>query len=171
MNPKLPFQIRKRQIFSLAIFGILIIFSQIAFSIYKKNQHYEKPKITFISPKIEEIILTEFNPNDLDERQWKNLGFNEKQIKTILKYKEVVGGNFKSKEQFKKCYALTPEKYEQLKDYILLPENNSDFKKNNSNINLTKRKNSISKGNSIRIIILKKIGRILVFLRNNLRQF
>lgn len=128
MNPKLPFQIRKRQILSLAVFGILIIFLQIAFSIYKKNQHYEKPQITFISPKIEEIILTEFNPNDLDESQWKNLGFSEKQIKTILKYKEVVGGNFKSKAQFKKCHALTPEKYEQLKDYILLPENNSDFK-------------------------------------------
>ncbi|GGG51329.1 ComEA family DNA-binding protein [Epilithonimonas arachidiradicis] len=132
MNPKLPFQIRKRQIFSLIIFGILIIFSQIAFSIYKKNQHYQKPQITFISPKVEEIILAEFNPNDLDENQWKNLGFSEKQIKTILKYKEVVGGNFKSKEQFKKCYALTVEKYEQLKDYILLPENNSDFKNNPS---------------------------------------
>ena len=128
MNQKLPFQIRKRQLLSLAIFGILIIFSQFAFSLYKKNQHYEKPQITFITPKVEEIILTDFDPNELDESQWKNLGFSEKQIKTILKYKEIVGGNFKSKEQFKKCYALTPEKYEQLKNYILLPESNSDFK-------------------------------------------
>ncbi|HAP95233.1 helix-hairpin-helix domain-containing protein [Epilithonimonas hominis] len=130
MNPKLPFQIRKRQIFSLAIFGILIIFSQIAFSIYKKNQHYEKPQITFITPKDEEIILTEFNPNDLDESQWKNLGFSEKQVKTILKYKDIVGGNFKSKAQFKKCYAVSAEKYESLERYILLPESNSDFKNN-----------------------------------------
>ncbi|MFC0344433.1 helix-hairpin-helix domain-containing protein [Epilithonimonas hispanica] len=128
MKPKLPFQIQKRQLLSLFIFGILIIFSQIAFSIYKKKQHYEKPQITFISPKIEELILTEFNPNDLDESQWKNLGFSEKQIKTILKYKEIVGGNFKSKEQFKKCYAVSEEKYEQLKDYILLPETNSNLK-------------------------------------------
>lgn len=133
MNQKLPFQIRKRQLLSLAIFGILIIFSQFAFSIYKKNQHYDKPQITFITPKVEGIILTEFNPNDLDENQWKNLGFNEKQIKTILKYKEVVGGNFKSKEQFKRCYALTPEKYEQLKNYILLPETNLEAKKENFN--------------------------------------
>ena len=130
MNPKLPFQIRKRQIFSLAIFGILIIFSQIAFSIYKKNQHYEKPQITFITPKDEEIILTEFNPNDLDESQWKNLGFSEKQVKTILKYKDIIGGNFKSKAQFKKCYAVSAEKYESLEKYILLPESNSDFKNN-----------------------------------------
>ena len=130
MNQKLPFQIRKRQLLSLSIFGILIIISQIAFSIYKKNQHYEKPKITLITTKVEEIILSEFNPNDLDEKQWKNLGFTEKQIKTILKYKEIVGGNFKSKEQFKKCYAVSEVKYEQLKDYILLPESNSDFKNN-----------------------------------------
>ncbi|KFC21592.1 helix-hairpin-helix domain-containing protein [Chryseobacterium sp. FH1] len=130
MNQKLPFQIRKRQLLSLAIFGILIIFSQLAFSVYKKNKQYEKPKITFITSKVEEIILTEFDPNELDESQWKNIGFSEKQVKTILKYKEIVGGNFKSKEQFKKCYALTPEKYEQLKNYILLPESNPDFKNN-----------------------------------------
>lgn len=133
MNQKLPFQVRKRQLLSLAIFGILIIFSQFAFSIYKKKQHYEKPQITFITPKVEEIILTEFNPNDLDENQWKHLGFSEKQIKTILKYKKVVGGNFKSKEQFKRCYALTPEKYEQLKNYILLPETNLEAKKESFN--------------------------------------
>jgi len=121
MNPKLPFQIRKRQILGLAIFGILIVLAQFAFSYYKKNQHQETPKITFITPKSEEIILTDFNPNDLDESQWKNLGFSEKQVKTILKYKEIVGGNFKSKAQFKKCYAVSAEKYETLEPYILLP--------------------------------------------------
>ncbi|MNK34478.1 Helix-hairpin-helix motif protein [compost metagenome] len=130
MNQKLPFQIRKRQLLSLAIFGILIVFSQYAFSLYKKNQHYQKPQITFITPKVEEIILTDFDPNELDESQWKNLGFSEKQIKTILKYKEIVGGNFKSKEQFKKCYAVSEEKYQSLEKYILLPENNSDNQNN-----------------------------------------
>lgn len=130
MNQKLPFQIRKRQLLSLAIFGILIIFGQIAFSIYKKNQHTSPPQITFISESKPEIILSVFNPNELDESQWKNLGFTEKQVKTILKYKEVVGGNFKSKVQFKKCYAVSEEKYNSLEKYILLPESNSDFKTN-----------------------------------------
>lgn len=124
MNQKLPFQMRKWQLLSLAIFGIILIISQIAFSIFKKSQHYEKPVITFLSeskPKTE-IILSEFNPNDLDASQWKNLGFSEKQVKTILKYKQVVGGNFTSKEQFKKCYAISEEKYQSLEKYILLPE-------------------------------------------------
>ena len=66
----------------------------------------------------------------MDESQWKNLGFSEKQVKTILKYKDIVGGNFKSKAQFKKCYAVSAEKYESLEKYILLPESNSDFKNN-----------------------------------------
>lgn len=137
MNSKLPFQIRKRQLLSLAIFGILIFISQVAFSYYKKNQHYEKPVITFISGSAStakpEIILSEFDPNELDENQWKNLGFSDKQIKTILKYKEVVGGNFSSKEQFKKCYAVSPEKYEDLKNYILLPETKAEAKNQNFN--------------------------------------
>lgn len=130
MKPKLPFQIRKRQLYSLVFLGILILALQFSFTFYKKNQIYKTPEIQFLSEVQPEIILTEFNPNDLDESQWKNLGFTEKQIKTILKYKEIVGGNFKSKEQFKKCYAVSEEKYEQLKDYILLPESNSDFKNN-----------------------------------------
>lgn len=129
MNQKLPFQIRRRQLLGLAIFGILIILAQVGFSFYKKNQHYEKPVINFISESKPEIILTDFNPNELDESQWKNLGFTEKQIKTILKYKEMVGGNFGSKAQFEKCYAVSPEKYEQLKHYILLPETTSEAKK------------------------------------------
>ncbi|MCD9853228.1 helix-hairpin-helix domain-containing protein [Epilithonimonas sp. JDS] len=137
MNQKLPFQIRKRQLLSLAIFGILIIFSQVVFTYYKKNQHYEKLIITFVSESDSksksEIILTEFDPNQLDENQWKNLGFSEKQVKTILKYKEVVGGNFSSKAQFKKCYAVSPDKYEELKNYILLPETKAEAKNQNFN--------------------------------------
>lgn len=130
MKPKLPFQIRKRQLYSLVFFGILIFALQLSFSIYKKHQVYQKPDIRFISNSEPEIILTDFNPNDLDQKQWENLGFTDKQIKTILKYKAIVGGNFKSKEQFKKCYAVSEEKYQSLKKYILLPESNSGIRDN-----------------------------------------
>lgn len=128
MKPKLPFQIRKRQLISLAIFGIMILASQLFFSVYRKNQVYETPDIHFIATVTPEITLTDFNPNDLDENQWKNLGFTDRQIKTILKYKDIVGGNFKSKAQFKKCYAISEEKYRSLEKYIILPETNLGFK-------------------------------------------
>ena len=67
-------------------------------------------------------IYTAFNPNDLNAEQWQLLGFSEKQTATILKYKNIVGGTFVSKEQFKKCYAVSDEKYAELESYILLPE-------------------------------------------------
>lgn len=82
------------------------------------------------------IQLTEFNPNELNEAEWMSLGFSERQVATILKYKSVVGGNFKSKEQFKKCYAVSEEKYNELEPYILLPSNgtvSNSYKNYNNN--------------------------------------
>ncbi|MGA9212789.1 helix-hairpin-helix domain-containing protein, partial [Kaistella sp.] len=67
--------------------------------------------------------LTEFNPNNLNEEQWMNLGFSKRQVATILKYKSVVGGNFTSKEQLKKCYAISEEKYTELEPYLMLSDN------------------------------------------------
>ena len=43
----------------------------------------------------------------------------------ILKYKEIVGGSFSSKEQLKKCYAISEEKFSEIEAYILLPETSS----------------------------------------------
>ena len=75
--------------------------------------------------KSQKIALTEFNPNDLSETEWLNLGFSERQVATILKYKNVVGGEFVSKEQLKKCYSISEEKFLELEPYILLPEKSS----------------------------------------------
>ncbi len=71
----------------------------------------------------EKVVLKKFNPNDLNEQEWINLGFSERQVATILKYKLVVGGNFNSKMQLKKCYAISEEKYNELEPYLLLPDN------------------------------------------------
>jgi hypothetical protein len=77
----------------------------------------------------EKIPLQEFNPNDLTEEGWAKLGFPEGKIATILKYKEVVGGNFTSKAQLKKCYGISAEKFKEIEAYILLPETgNSTYK-------------------------------------------
>jgi hypothetical protein len=46
--------------------------------------------------------------------------FTEKQTATILNYKKVVGGRFVSKEQLKKCFAISEEKFSELNHYILL---------------------------------------------------
>lgn len=133
MKPKLPNQLRKKQFISLIIFGFLVAASESAFYFYKKSHKEILPEVTF-SPENSagnSIILAEFNPNELDENQWQKLGFSEKQVKTILNYKKVLGGEFKSKEQLKKCYGISAEKFSQISPYILLPETNADAKYGN----------------------------------------
>ena len=81
-------------------------------------------KLNFVSA--EQIPLQDFDPNKLSDVQWENLGFSTRQVATILKYKQVVGGAFESKAQLKKCYAISAEKFAQLEPYILLPENSQN---------------------------------------------
>ena len=125
MKPKLPHQIRKRQYISLALFAGFVIIFQIFFDLYKSKKVNDFPKLEFTSPTENSVLLSEFNPNELDAKQWQKLGFSEKQVKTILKYKNIVGGNFESKEQLRKCYAISEEKFAQIESYILLPETSS----------------------------------------------
>lgn len=131
MKNNLPNKLRRKQYIALSLFGSAIAVSQFAFYQYKTNEKSEIPEVEFIKNSNSAglpIILSEFNPNDLDESQWKNLGFSDKEIATILKYKEIIGGEFKSKEQFKKCYPIV-NRYSELEPYILLPETNHGAKK------------------------------------------
>ncbi len=66
--------------------------------------------------------ISAFDPNELSAEEWQQLGFSEKQTATILKYKNVVGGAFSSKEQLKKCYSISEEKFVELEPFILLPD-------------------------------------------------
>ena len=76
-------------------------------------------------PKRTEIKLFEFNPNTISNQEWKKLGFEAWQIKTINNYK-AKGGNWKTKSEVKKIYGLKDSHYRQLKSYILLPDETPD---------------------------------------------
>ena len=56
------------------------------------------------------------------ENDWQKIGFSSKQAASIMKYKNILGGQFKSKEQLKKCYMISDEKYNEMQAYIDLPE-------------------------------------------------
>ncbi|MFS4470616.1 hypothetical protein [Chryseobacterium sp. T20] len=93
--------------------------------VYQKYTSREKepfPEVMFITDASIPVNLSDFDPNTLDKEQWQKLGFSEKQTATILKYKDIVGGKFTSKEQLKKCYAISEEKFSELTSFILLPE-------------------------------------------------
>ncbi|WP_404986587.1 hypothetical protein ACI513_05895 [Chryseobacterium sp. M5] len=115
----------------MAFLGMLLLVL-LGFQKYTDKSDKPFPEVTFISESFTLGSFSEFDPNDLDEDQWQKLGFSEKQTATILKYKKIVGGKFLSKEQLKKCYAISEEKYSQLSSFILLPETNLDAKSGNS---------------------------------------
>lgn len=115
----------------MAFLGMLLLVL-LGFQKYTDKSGKPFPEVTFISESLSVESLSEFDPNDLDKNQWQKLGFSEKQTATILKYKKIVGGKFLSKEQLKKCYAISEEKYSQLNSFILLPETNLDAKSGNS---------------------------------------
>jgi DNA uptake protein ComE-like DNA-binding protein len=80
-----------------------------------------------------ETTLTpfDFNPNEMSDQQWEQLGLSERQIKSINNYMSK-GGNFKTKNDFAKLYCISEEEYAVLEPYIQLPETyNKPQKKNN----------------------------------------
>ena len=131
MKARLPFQMKRNQFIGLGILGLIILLVHLGIY-YLKNQKEEKPVLVDIVDKTEQqnIVLSEFNPNDLSAEEWQKLGFSERQVKIILKYKDIVGGRFISKEQLAKCYAISPEKFAELEPFILLPKAKNEFQKN-----------------------------------------
>lgn len=62
-----------------------------------------------------------FDPNILNDTSWLKLGISEKQIKVIKNYISH-GGKFRIKNDFKKMYCISKDKYNELESYILLPD-------------------------------------------------
>ena len=128
---------RKFLILILLIGGLILSYSYFSknFKIVGKEEIPEE-KLSFASdsdPNSKEMMLSEFDPNELTKEQWQKIGFSEKQAETILKYKNIVGGNFTSKAQFKKCYSVSDEKYLELEPFLLLPESNNQNSFKNQN--------------------------------------
>ena len=139
MKSSIQLSAAKNYFLGFATSGLFLISGLYFFNSSKTPEHSpltftENSQTETVSGK--KVQLKEFNPNDLSEQEWINLGFSERQVATILKYKSVVGGNFTSKEQLKKCYSISPEKYSEIEPYLLLPEQAS---KTNSNQNYSRR--------------------------------
>ncbi|UKB78211.1 helix-hairpin-helix domain-containing protein [Chryseobacterium sp. MEBOG07] len=103
-------------------FMVTLLTILLAYQKYTSKEKEPFPEVTFISDSSLSSNLSDFDPNVLDKEQWHKLGFSEKQVATILKYKGIIGGKFTSKEQLKKCYAISEEKFSELETFILLPE-------------------------------------------------
>lgn len=133
---------RKTYYQRLAGMGLLLVIL-FTFQEYTSKDKEDFSEVKFVTEHPAAINLTEFDPNELDAKQWQNLGFTEKQVKTILNYKKIVGGKFISKEQLKKCFAISENQFSALDPYVLLPETGKEAQSNRFN-NYEKRGITIS---------------------------
>ena len=70
---------RRNQFIGLGILGILILVFQLVFYWFKNNEKHEPVVVEFVNENAgNELVLSEFNPNELTAEQWKNLGFTER---------------------------------------------------------------------------------------------
>lgn len=69
----------------------------------------------------EKIVLFYFDPNTLQQEDWKKLGLKDKTIRTILNYVSK-GGKFFKPEDLSRIYGLSKNDYERLLPYVRIVE-------------------------------------------------
>jgi DNA uptake protein ComE-like DNA-binding protein len=84
-----------------------------------------------------------FNPNEIGEKEWVQLGFSEKQSASIEKYK-AAGAEFKIKKDLLKLFMVDELKYAQLEPFIDLPEKIEGLDYSNKTKNFTEAKTTDS---------------------------
>jgi competence ComEA-like helix-hairpin-helix protein len=94
-------------------------------SIKHKNFDYDNVDRSVAENKLNPFY---FNPNNLPVEKWKELGFDDKQIRIIKNY-EAKGGKFYKKEDLKKIYGISESEYAVLEPYIQIPEEHKNNKK------------------------------------------
>lgn len=77
-------------------------------------------------------VMSEFDPNELDQQGWMKLGFSEKQSNTIIKYKYSLGGYFSGRQQLSECFVISEKKFAEIEPYIVFGDFEK-FKNRNSN--------------------------------------
>jgi competence ComEA-like helix-hairpin-helix protein len=68
-----------------------------------------------------------FDPNKASDEDFTDLGLSEQNIKTIRNYLLKIG-SFRTKEDFKKIYGISEEKYNQLEPYIFIEKKEEKVK-------------------------------------------
>ncbi|MFK7796572.1 MAG: helix-hairpin-helix domain-containing protein [Aureispira sp.] len=88
-----------------------------------KNKSSRYPTASFSTPATNNKPLQpfSFDPNTVSAEELEQMGVPQKAIKSWMNYRNK-GGYFKNKASVSKVYNLQAENYEQLKDYIQLPE-------------------------------------------------
>jgi DNA uptake protein ComE-like DNA-binding protein len=117
--------------------------------IHEQNYSYEK--------KSELTINKAIDPNTMKENDWVKIGFSKKEASSIVKFQTKAGG-FKFKEDLKKLYCMSDERFLSLEPFLNLPEKTDKTEQFTKN---TKRQIPIIELNrcdSIALVSLRGIG-------------
>ncbi len=68
-----------------------------------------------------ELKLSEFNPNEISEKELVDMGFPSSVSKGLLNYRKA-GGKFFKKEDFKKLYTVDEAFFRKVEPYIVIPD-------------------------------------------------
>lgn len=108
-----------------------------------------------------------FNPNTVTEEDAQKLGFSKKLSTTLINFRNK-GGKFFKPEDLKKLYGFAPKLYEELENYILIPNTKKEYKRDSSFVNkprsyekktFTKKELvELNTADSLSIVYLKGIG-------------
>lgn len=95
-----------------------------------------------------------FDPNGLEQSAWRKLGLSVRQIKVIKNY-ESKGGRFYKKEDLKKMYSISSQKFKQLEPYIRIPSDQHQVKGRSSSYSKTnERKTYPARAESFKVVEL-----------------
>ena len=100
--------------------ALVFVFQAVTFTIHKCSKSKEERPPAEIKTEEAHATLFAFNPNTITIDSLQLLGLTQKQALTIIHYREK-GGRFRKKEDFSKMYTVSPEKYLELKPYIVIP--------------------------------------------------
>ncbi len=97
---------------------------------YKKKKYYKNKYKNNKYTKDRKSILSDFDPNTATKSELIKLGFSDRVISTMFKFKSK-GGKFYKAEDLKKIYGIKESFYNKLKPYIKI---NTENNKSQSNI-------------------------------------
>ena len=95
-----------------------------------------------------------FNPNTLDDKGWFALGLYSKRLNTLRNFQKS-GGVFKVNQDLKKCFAITDEFYNRIKEYVVIPEVKRAEK---LVVKPTKQLVELNQADSLQLVSIKGIG-------------
>ena len=95
--------------------------------IAKQKNAYKKSKKSDNENNLKPKSLFDFDPNIVSKNELKELGLNNKQIKTLLSYRKS-GGVFYTPKDLLKIYGIDEKQYSKLEPYIKISNQNDDQK-------------------------------------------